>query len=174
MDLTFEKILENYWSQILLLLTAIGFVIKMIFNFILKKKEINHEIIYKHRINALNRFFNIYSEVKSMWEKLPIFKIYKGEFSNDEIDKQIQPSLNKLDASVLELQMYFNEKLYDKFKLIESNMRKINGRFLKIAFENNRNLTEKTNDYTFFVEDIIKVNTEILNEINKELLKKLK
>ena len=176
MDLTLQKILEEYWSQTLLLLTVIGIILRMIFSFLLKKREINHGINYKNRMDALIRFFNIYAEVKTMWTKLPIFRIYENKLSSNEIDEQIQPALNKLEASVIELQIYFDEKLYDKFKLIEKNMFRMNRRFLDIAFEINqdRNLTHKTNDYTFFKEDIEKENADLLKEINKIISKKYK
>lgn len=127
-------------------------------------------------MDALIRFFNAYAEVKSMWTKLPIFQIYKNELSSNEIDEQIQPPLNKLEASVIELQIYFDDRMYEKFKMIEKNMFQINSRFLDISFEvgQDRTLTQKTNDYNFFRQDIEKENAKILKEINSILSKEYK
>lgn len=176
MNITLQKILEEYWSQTLLLITAIGFILRMIFSFILKKKEIYHGINHKNRMDALIRFFNVYAEVKSMWTKLPIYKIYRNELSDNEIDNEIQPALNKLEATVIELQIYFDDKLYENFKQIKRNMYRMNKQFLDIAFDNNSDygLIQKTNNYTYFREDIEKENTIILTEINKLISKKYK
>ena len=66
-----QEIFEKYWNQILLLITALGIGLRIVFNFFLKKKEINHSIFQKNKIEALIRFYNAYSELKSMWTKLP-------------------------------------------------------------------------------------------------------
>lgn len=146
----------------------------MIFDFLLKKKEINHGIFQKNRMDALIRFYSVYAEVKSMWVKLPIFQIYRDELTSDEIDKRIQPPLNKLEASIIELQIYFKEALYDKFKEIEKNMFKMNRHFLDRAFEidSKISLTQRTNNYIIFREKIEKENSRLLAEINKEISKK--
>lgn len=174
MELTIQKILEDYWSQILLLLTGLGIIMRMIFDFLLKKKEINHGIFQKNRMDALIRFYSVYAEVKSMWVKLPIFQIYRDELTSDEIDNRIQPPLNKLEASIIELQIYFKEALYDKFKEIEKNMFKMNRHFLDRAFEidSEISLTHRTNNYIIFREKIEKENSRLLAEINKEISKK--
>ncbi|KUO67470.1 MAG: hypothetical protein APF83_05235 [Lutibacter sp. BRH_c52] len=174
MELTIQKILEDYWSQILLLLTGLGIVMRLIFDFLLKKKEINHGIFQKNRMDALIRFYSVYAEVKSMWVKLPIFQIYRDELTSDEIDKRIQPPLNKLEASIIELQIYFKEALYDKFKEIEKNMFKMNRHFLDRAFEidSKISLTQRTNNYIIFREKIEKENSRLLAVINKEISKK--
>jgi hypothetical protein len=176
MEITIQKILEDYWSQILLLLTAIGILLRMVLTFFLKKKEINHGVIHKNRMDALIRFFNAFAELKSMWVKLPIFQIFRNEITSNEIDGQIQPPLNNLEASIIELQIYFDGELYDKFKSIENNMFKMNRKFLNIAHEvdQNRTLTNKTNDYIIFRQDIEKKNADILKEISRKLSKKYK
>ncbi len=176
MEITLQKILEDYWSEILLFLTWVGFLLRMVFAFFLKKKELNHGIIHKNRMEALIRFFNAFAELKSMWIKLPIFQILKNELPSNKIDELIQPPLNKFEASIIELQIYFDEKIYDKFKSIEMNMLEMNGKFLEIAHEDGQGdtLTQKTNNYSFFRLKVEKENANILKEISQELSKKYK
>jgi hypothetical protein len=173
MELTIQEILENYWSQIILLLTGLGIVMRMIFDFLLKKKEINHGIFQKNRMDALVRFYSIYAETKSMWVKLPIFQIYRNELTSEEIDNLIQPPLNKLEASIIELQIYFKKSLYDKFNEIENNMCEMNRYFLNRTFkiDGETSLTQRTNNYIIFREKIEKENSKLLAEINKEISK---
>lgn len=66
------------------------------------------------------------------------------------------------------MQIYFDDKPYDKFKQIEKNIIQINKHFLDIAFETNPDcsLTQKVIDYNFFKKDIEKENTVLLKEIN--------
>lgn len=175
MDLTLQNILEDYWNQTLLLLTAFGILLRMVFNFTLKKKEISHGINHKSRMEALIRFFNAYAEVKSMWDKLPIYNICKNELSSKEIDGLIQPPLNRLEASVMELQLYFDEEIHGKFKLIERNTYKLNSEFMNIALGTSidKSLTRKANDYTSCKEDIEKENTNIIKEINLKIRNKV-
>lgn len=174
MGLTLQKILEDYWSQTLLLLTGLGILMRLIFDFLLKKKEINYGIFQRNKMEALIRFYNAYAEIKSMWVKLPIFQIYRDELTSDKIDGFIQPPLNKFEASIIELQIYFKEALYNKFKEIEKNMFKMNRHFLERTFEidSKISLTQRTNNYIIFREKIEKENSRLLTEINREISKK--
>ncbi|BDD12675.1 hypothetical protein FUAX_51070 (plasmid) [Fulvitalea axinellae] len=170
-DITLQKIFEEYWNQTLLLLTFFGISLKMIFTFYLKKREVSHGIVYQNRMEAVIRFFNAFAEVKSMWQKLPIFKILNKELNPDEVDKQVQPPLNRLEASILELQIYFDGEMFAKFELIGKNMRRINGRFLEITFNSKKeyNVVHRANDYEFHRQEIDSKNSFLIKEICKNL-----
>jgi hypothetical protein len=176
MDITLKNIFEDYWSQILLILTGIGYLLKISFDFFLKKKEINYGINHKNKMDALIRFFKAYAELKSMWNKLPISQILKNELSAFEIDNQIQPPLNNFEASIIELQIYFDENMYENFKKIEKNMNSINRVILNLCFDDfdKRILTMKVNDYTFHKEYVEKQNAIILKQISNNLFRKSK
>jgi hypothetical protein len=168
-----EEIFVKYWSQILLLITTIGIGLKMVFNYRLKKKEINHSIFQQNRMDALVRFYNAYAEVNSMWVKLPIYKILKTEISSEQIDNIIQPPLNKLEASVLILQLYFEENIFEMFKKVERNMFRINGHYLNISFDfkEDETIINKANNYVQFREGIETENAKIIKEISASISK---
>jgi hypothetical protein len=176
MDITLKNIFEDYWSQILLILTGIGYLLKISFDFFLKKKEINYGINHKNKMDALIRFFKAYAELKSMLNKLPISQILKNELSAFEIDNQIQPPLNNFEASIIELQIYFDDEMYENFKKIESNMFSINRNFLNLAFDilDKRSLSFKVNEYNTNRQYIEKQNAIILKQISDDLMKKSK
>jgi len=78
------KILQyvtEYWSQITILLLAIGYLFKLYFNYLSRKSEINHSLFQKMMMDTVAEFLKAYSLNEEMFRDLPILKISKGEFT---------------------------------------------------------------------------------------------
>ena len=58
----FEDILTKYWSQITLLLLAIGYFIKHIYSL----REKRHSLFQQNKINAISKFLTCYSEAENV------------------------------------------------------------------------------------------------------------
>ena len=163
-----KELFTTYWSQTTLLLLSVGYFIKRIFDLISKKKEINYNLFQEKRLNAVNVFFQTYSEVEQMWTALSIFDILNNKLSAKDIDEIIFPSLNKLKRSVLELQIYFEDKEHFLFNNILDNSFNINEKLSQIFFDMNsdKTITQKSNDFYFYKINKLKENTVIFKKIS--------
>lgn len=133
-----KEILTTYWSQFTLLLLAMGYLIKRVFDLKSKKIEINHTIFQQKKLESINVFFTAYAKVEQMWVKFPILKALKGELNAKEIDKMILPDMNELRRCMLELQIYFDENTHKNFNTVLLNMKEVNDSFQEIFFDTNR------------------------------------
>jgi hypothetical protein len=102
-----------------------------------------------------------------MWHQLPIYQIFKREIKATEIDRIIWPPLNALQASILELKIYFDGNDYKTFELIYDNFLKIN-RVVGINysdFDRERNEVHKANDFEDIRLKIAKENSVLIDQV---------
>lgn len=168
-----KELLTIYWSQLTLILLGLGYFINRILDNISKKREINHSLFQHKRLESVNSFFSIYAKTERMWVHIRIHDIVQNKISPIELDEIIFPLLNELKKSLLELQIYFNDDEHDRFEKIYNNISMINSKLSDIYFDFNQNKsnTEKSNDFQFYRDDLLKKNEVILKNITMNLKK---
>ncbi len=167
-----KEIFEVYWEKLFILLSLIGIGMKMIFSFVLKRKEINHSIFQKNKMETLIRFYNAYAEMKNVWRDIPAYPMFKNELSTDELDNRIQPKYNKLEACIIELQPYFKPNQYLDFKNILKNVTLLKSNLLKLYFEEvDLSTTLKVNEFNSDIDLSEEANSKILEKINRNIYK---
>jgi len=171
--MTLEQIFTTYWSQTTLLLLGIAYIIKRIIELRSKKTEINHNLFQQKRLEAANTFFSNCATTERMWKDIPIYNILENKMSSKEIDAYIFPHLNEVRRNVFELQIYFDSKDHNLFKLILKNMEIISGKLSEQYFNyHEANLITKANAFQFALEDVLKENALIYERITKRIRQK--
>jgi hypothetical protein len=59
-----ENLLKEYWSQIAVLIAAVGYLCKVFLDYSFKRKEIGYSIYAKERLNAITNFLSSYEKVQ--------------------------------------------------------------------------------------------------------------
>ncbi|NLX72412.1 MAG: hypothetical protein GXY94_03800 [Bacteroidales bacterium] len=165
----FTELLTTYWSQVLIVLAGLGYLLKRILDIRSKKTETNHSLFQQNKISSINRFFENYSKSELMWNQIAIYDILERKLSPKEIDKIIFPVLNELDKNLLELMIYFDEKEIRDFKIIVENIKSINRALSSIYFDYapDKTIINKSNEFTFAKEKVLLSNGKILIELAK-------
>ena len=165
--MTVKDLLTTYWSQVTLILLAIGYLLKRLLDIKSKKTEINHSLFQQNRIIAVKSYFSIYAKTELMWQQLSIYEILEHKLPAKEIDKIIFPSLNALQEITLELKLYFEEDYQKYFEQLTFGIKSINGKLLGLYSSLNleKNTTEKVNDYDSFKENIFIKNKDLMDEL---------
>jgi hypothetical protein len=165
--MTVKDLLTTYWSQVTLILLAIGFLIKRLLDIKSKKTEINHSLIQQNRITAVKNYFSIYAKTELMWQQLSIYEILDHKFPAKEIDKMIFPSLNALQEITIELKLYFEEDYQKYFEQLTNGIQSINGKLngLYSNLKMDMTTTQKVIDYDGFKEEVFINNKVIMNEL---------
>ncbi|MFB9054616.1 hypothetical protein ACFFVB_16125 [Formosa undariae] len=168
-----DELLTTYWSQIILLLSFVGYFGKRLFDTKSKKREINHTLFQEHKIKSINDFYNFYAINKQMWYELPIYNVMKHQITPNELDKLISPSLNDLRKSVNKLQIYFDKNDFNTIKSVQDNINSINQKLTEIYFdiEKTPSVTVDVNEFQYFRDGKLDDNNKVFEKINK-LLKK--
>jgi len=162
-----KEILTTYWSQMTLVLLAIGYLIKRIFDDRSKKAEINHTLYQQNRISALTNFFRNYAAVELMWKQIHIWAIVQNKLSEKEIDEYIWPSINLLKTSVIELKLYFDKVDHDLFEKLLESVLDVNQELSLIFFSPNSELTlvQRANKFNSYRDNVFQKNNETLTAI---------
>jgi hypothetical protein len=144
-----DKILTDYSWLVVLIITAIMYFVKRIFDLKNKKREVNHSLFQQNRIDVVNRFYAVYAETVQMWNRLSVIPALNGKIDASEMGRITD--LSSLDKIVLELQIYFKESDYNHFVQIKVNMDGIHRKMLVLYFDvNDMKLGEKTNHFLAF------------------------
>ncbi len=162
-----RELFTTYWSQMTLIFLGIGYLIKRILELTSRKKEINHNLFQDKKLDAVNSFFRAYAEVQQMWHGIAIHDILRGKIESKEIDIIVSPAINKLQTTVLELQIYFEQKEFAYFNLVYENMLDINKELSDLYFEDLPiTIPQKVNRYYSYRNSKIIENDKILKQIS--------
>lgn len=83
--MTLKDLFTTYWSQVTLILLAIGYLLKRLLNNKSRKMEINHSLYQQNRILTLKSYFSNYAKAELMWQQLSIYEILEHKMTAKEI-----------------------------------------------------------------------------------------
>jgi hypothetical protein len=165
--MTIKELLTTYWSQVTLLLLAIGYLLKRLLDLKSKKTEINHSLFQQNRLMAIKSYFSSYSKVELMWNQLAVFEIFDRKLTAKEIDAIIFPYLNTLQEVTLELKLYLEDDIHKYYERLTTGMISINTNLQKLwSFLNSEESTVvKVNNYTYYKDEVLRNNKTIMDEL---------
>jgi hypothetical protein len=171
--MTIEQLFTTYWSQVTLLLVAVGYFIKRFFDQNSKKLEINHSLFQQNRILSVSNFLKAYGKTEMMWREMAIYRILDNKLDANEIDNIIWPPLNEMKKSVLELKIYFDKETHTDFEKMLDGFLAINRKLSELYFggESDISLMQKSNTFHFYKEEKIKENDALLTHICENIRK---
>ena len=173
MSTILKDLLTTYWSQMTLLLLAVGYFVKRIFDNKSKKIEINHSLLQQNRISSLNKFFANYTIVELLWNQIELFNILSKKIEPKEIDAIVFPPINDLKKSLLEMKILFNRNDFSQFEIITDNIISINQKLSQLYFDINceQNINSKSCDFEIYKMKILKSNKVLLEGVCSRIRK---
>lgn len=163
-----KDIITIYWAQVTLVLGSFGYILKIILDYLTKKREINHSIFTNKKIECLSRFFLNYSKVKEMYFHLKIYQVLRKEISATDLDDYVFPPIDELRRSVIEIQLYFDKNIHSKFEDILKNVELINKRLSDLYFEmrsESLTVTQKVVEFDIYREKLLKDSDDLIKDI---------
>lgn len=124
--------ITEYWSQITILLLAVGYLFRLYLNYLSRKSEINHSLFQKMMMDAVSEFLKAYTVSEELWRDLPILRISKGEFTPKQLDQMIFTCLNEIKSKTAQLRIFFKDSDMKPFEEIEANLFKLNAKVSEI------------------------------------------
>lgn len=165
--MNWQKIFTDYWSQITLLLLAVSYFIKRVFDVKSKKTEINHTLFQQNRINGVSEFFKNYAKVELMWKQLEIWNILAKKIPSSQMDEIIFPPLRDLRQSVLNLRIYFDKEQHKDFEQIMTYFLGINGKLAELYSwpPPDNSIGQNVTVFNAFRDELIERNEKLLDKI---------
>ena len=169
--MSLKELLTDYWSQLTFLLLGLGIIIKIILDFVSKKKEINHSLFQEKKLQAVNNFFQHFSKIEQHWIELPIFEVLRKEIKPKELDDIEFPLISNLKQSILELQIYFKAIEHRKFKKILENTFEVKKTLADVYlnYSPDEKTVERSNHFLLKRDQVSEKNQELIKEITKSI-----
>lgn len=105
----FLDFLSKNWSQITVVIAAIGYLLKVILDFNIRKKEIKFEYLYKEKASAFQGFLICYQNFKKLLtQEAYQYKLNSKSFS--EFETTMNNSKEDLEEKLNILLMYCSDK----------------------------------------------------------------
>lgn len=140
------KFLSNNWSEIAVIIGAIGYIIKIILNFQVKKKEIRFAYIYQEKSSAFHRFFLSYQNLIDVLVTQS-YRLKSGLMSFQEFDSMISTERKAILKNIDNIYMYCSKKEIELlFKIANSTA--------SIAFKIKNLSSEELSGYLLEYQDI--------------------
>ncbi|MEN2488828.1 hypothetical protein AAYQ05_13585 [Flavobacterium sp. B11] len=161
----YDIVLAN-WSQILLLLGVIGFIVKTITDWKLKKYEISFYKIQENKILEVKNFYKCYNQLESV---LFTFSQYSMsiEISNEKVDElrfKIDMASVDLRNNCLSLKLFLNK---NEIEIIDNILNLYMKITLETALWNARRKGNKPN-WNYFKEDFYEIQYYKIPDLMKE------
>jgi len=131
----FLKILVEYWSQIAVLLGIIfgggGFILKLYFNWSIKKKEITYNKIRETKIKELRRFYSSYVDLEIYLKNLQFATAQNRTDSEKEIRNKLPEIWRQFYLNFTFLRIFLNQ---NELKVIEDLNKELENIQLKLDY----------------------------------------
>jgi hypothetical protein len=114
----FIEFLSKNWSQIAVIIGALGYFIKVILDFNIRKREIKFEYVYAVKASAFQDFFTCYMEFKDLLFTQS-FRLKSNTVTFSELETIMNTKKKELEKKLNVLIMYCSQKernsIYDVF-----------------------------------------------------------
>lgn len=113
-----KYILENYWSQIVVIIGAIGFFTQKLFELSIKKKEIRFSRLQENKILEIKKFYKSYQELRISLEDF-LHETEYGALNSDSlksIKQNIREKFVHFEYDSMTIKLFLND---DDIKIID-------------------------------------------------------
>ncbi|MBD1434862.1 hypothetical protein H8B06_18710 [Sphingobacterium sp. DN00404] len=162
----YSEIIINYWSQILLLLGVLGWIIKTLSETYLRKKELKYNFFYSNKLASLKNLIDTYHKYERFFTDVPYYRVSNGEINAIELDSMVSPYKDNYFNAHNELILYHSNKELEKFKLIKDNINIVHNALGQLLFKN-----ISVNDYNELLDKSKSENYKIFSQISSEFIK---
>lgn len=156
------EVIMQYWSQFILVFIGLGYLIRKIIDWNIKKTEIKYSSLQIERTNAIKEFYKTFILLQLDFNEYLLYsKLKKKDMVNEKIE-QMNLNWSKFFMSFSLLKLFIDEKYKDTFENIYSTLQHLHNEIdcFYIEIETNDLTQEQIN---------VKFNNIANEKIGKEL-----
>lgn len=184
--MAFLKILVEYWAQATVLILAIGYVLRVVLEFYIKRKEIKFNFIHKERAEVIKQLHLDIIEMSKEIELMALAHTLKSlnphtlkSLNQGPTNKEREEVFHKiatLNRSIYDNidrnRIYFSESFVSQF---ETLVKKVRDNFIITSLDKNVLIRDQTKDYIFNdSESFLKYHEEEFPILKQRLQKEFK
>ena len=163
MSITLREILTIYWPQAVLLLAAVGYLLKAVLDIRMKRIEIKQSLFQENRFKVINQFLHAYVRLQ---------KIYREIMHGKKIEvDDVRSGFDDLYSEYFLLRMYLDPLEMVRYSDLITEMRSINARICETDIPSNQDKVNLENEISQFIEERLTVNNKnfkVIGELFRE------
>ena len=105
----FLKFISQNWAQIAIIIGAVGYFVKVILDFQIKKREIKFSFIYQEKTDAFHNFFLSFQDFKRLLLD-NCFRYKNGMITFDEFEKILRLGRDEIQTNIDHIYIYCSKK----------------------------------------------------------------
>lgn len=149
-----ENIILNYWAQFTLFIgvffTGIGYILKIVLEWKVKKSEIKYSLFYNRKIQVVDEFVLAFRAYEKFFKDVGYWDVKAKKFTAKEMDVMIEPFKSVYQKSFSILTLYLDKKGVSSIKEIDEGILICSAALNKLYFSNTtENDIIATNEYQF-------------------------
>lgn len=167
-----KELLTTYWSQTILIIGGIAYLLKLTFDLRSKKVELKYSLFEQNRFDSIMKFLAAYLELEENFKLIPEGRFRLSELSRDTYDAMYLKKNANLYSAYFYLKMYLDPLELARYADLVTEMRAISTKIKEayIEMDSKENLEIETNLKNLIV-DKIGTNNNNINVIG-ELFRK--
>lgn len=167
-----KELLTTYWSQTILIIGGIAYLLKLTFDLRSKKVELKYSLFEQNRVNSIMKFLTAYLELEENFRLIPEGRFKLHELSRESYDDMYLKKNANLYSAYFYLKIYLDPLELARYADLVVEMRAISTKIKEIYVEldDKENLEIETNLKDFIVDKIGANNSNI--EVIGELFRK--
>lgn len=120
-----KEIFTTYWSQTILLIGSVGYLLKLTFDLRSKKVELKYSLFEQNRINSIMKFITAYLELEQNYKMIPEGRIKLEEITTDSFDEMFLKKNAEIYSSYFYLKLYLEPLELVRYSELVTEMRGI-------------------------------------------------
>lgn len=169
MDIEFCESLNTislYWAQISFVAISIGYLYKEAHAFYLKKKEINHSLFQKRKLDSIDEYIKACVKYKQAVSNASLYLILIGSTPIEDLDNTLTVSINGVRSANGMMELYFDKNIFSKFQKITNELNSIDYQIYRITSRSNRkeNAAVYSNEFEVFKIEKYKIIESLISD----------
>lgn len=126
------KFITDNWAQIVVVLGALGYIVKVVFDFRLKKFEIKYDLLFKLQTEKIKVFIESYDNYYNALVE-DVYKVVGGSMLLISFNSNMDDLNSIMLKNSFECRVYFSDNQSEMFFKISNECRFLKHKVLKIA-----------------------------------------
>ncbi len=179
--MTFFRFLVTYWTQLTILIFAIGYVIKIILDFNIKKREIKFNFIHKERAEIIKQLHFDIIELSKEIQKMALAHqlTLMNQGPTNQQRKEVFGAITVLNKNIFETieknRIYFSDSFFSQLNTLVENVR---DNIIMTSLDRNVILKDESKEYIFsdsatflkyYEDEFPKIQVRLRNEFRRYL-----
>ena len=167
-----KELLTTYWSQTILIIGGISYIIKLSFDLRSKKIELKHSLFEQNRVNSITKFLGAYLDLEQNYKLIPEGRLKLSSLSTEKYDEIFLKKNGEMYSAYFYLKMYLEPLELVRYADLVIEMRNISteikNAYIKLDTEKEESVEKNLKNYIVERIGVNNDNFKVISQLFRE------